>query len=67
MLVTYLSYLFHPPRFVLHHPLVASAVVGATGVEQLQELVVAAHQPPLPPHVLAQIDAVHAAHPSPTP
>ena len=54
-------------RFVLGHPLVASAVIGATCVPQLDELIDAATQPRLPDNVLQEIEAVHASYPSPTP
>jgi len=54
-------------RFVLDHPLVASAVTGATSLPQLDELIGAASQPPLSEDVLLQVNAVHANYPSPTP
>lgn len=58
-------------RFVLEHPLVASAVIGATGVEQLKELVAFAGkiktQGKLDEEIRAAIDAVHARYPNPTP
>lgn len=62
--------LTHPSyRFVLGHPLVASAVVGASCVPQLEELIRAAQQQPcvLPDEVLSRIQAVHLQYPSPTP
>lgn len=54
-------------RWVLQQPLVASAVVGASTCSQLAELLEAAGKPPLPEDVVAQIDAIHEAHPNPTP
>lgn len=54
-------------RFVLGHQLVASAVIGVTTEPQLAELITAALHPPLPPDLLAQIDAIHARYPNPTP
>jgi aryl-alcohol dehydrogenase-like predicted oxidoreductase len=54
-------------RFVLSHPLVASAVVGATSIEQLDELVAAAEKGRLDEETTAAVDAVHARYPSPTP
>ena len=64
------SYLLPLPRtsrFVLSHPLVASAVIGATGRGQLEELIRAAEAGPLGEEVLARIDEVHARLPNPTP
>lgn len=54
-------------RFVLSHPLVASAVVGATSLAQLDEILVAAERPWLEPELGAAVDAVHARYPNPTP
>jgi len=54
-------------RFVLSHPLVASAVMGATSTQQLQEQLEAARQGPLPEEALQQIAVIHQQYPSPTP
>lgn len=55
-------------RFVLGHPLVASAVVGASTLQQLQELLEAATQGPLQDEqLLAEIDQIHQQYPNPTP
>lgn len=54
-------------RFVLDHPLVASAVIGATSEEQLGQLIAAARRPPLEPELVAAVDALHARYPNPTP
>jgi N-acetyltransferase 10 len=58
-------------RFVLEHPLVASAVIGATGVEQLKELVAFAGrlkiQGKLDEKIKSAVDAIHARYPNPTP
>ncbi len=54
-------------RFVLGHPLVASAVVGATSSEQLEELIAAARAPPLEAQLLEAIDAIHQRYPNPAP
>ncbi len=54
-------------RFVLSRPLVASAVVGATSCQQLQELFDATRQPPLEEELLAAVDAVHHRFPNPCP
>jgi N-acetyltransferase 10 len=55
-------------RFVLGHPLVASAVVGASTLQQLQELLQAAAQGPLQDdQLLAAIDSIHQRYPNPTP
>ncbi|GAQ90457.1 aldo keto reductasefinger RINkfl00642_0040 [Klebsormidium nitens] len=54
--------------FVLRHPLVASAVIGATSPEQLQELLtIATEQPPLSEDVMSGIDKIHRRYPSPAP
>lgn len=54
-------------RFVLSHPLVVSAVTGATSLAQLDELLEAAAQPALEPDLRAAIDAVHQHFPNPCP
>ena len=54
-------------RFVLDHPLVASAVTGATSLLQLKELIVAAEAGPLENELRAEIDSIHQIYPSPTP
>lgn len=54
-------------RFVLGHPLVASAVVGATSGEQLGELLAAAAAPPLAPELRVAVDAIHQRYPNPAP
>lgn len=54
-------------RFVLSHPLVASAIVGATSVEQLEEVLEAAREGELDAGLRERIDAIHARYPSPTP
>eukprot|EP00775_Hariotina_reticulata_P006767 gene6767-6984_t len=55
-------------RFVLQHPLVASAVVGTSNLAQLQELLHAAAEGPLhDPQLLQQLDIVHRKYPNPTP
>ncbi|MEW5309584.1 MAG: hypothetical protein WDW38_001464 [Sanguina aurantia] len=54
-------------RFVVSHPLVASTVVGATSVAQLEELFSAALQPPIGQELRCAIDEVHASFPNPTP
>ena len=54
-------------RFVLSCPLLASAVIGATSVVQLEELSIAAEQGALPGDVLKQIDEIHSLYPSPNP
>ncbi|KIZ07247.1 Protein tas [Monoraphidium neglectum] len=54
-------------RFVLGRPLVSSAVVGATSLQQLEELLRAARAPPLAAEVLSEIDGVHERLPNPTP
>lgn len=56
-----------PCRFVLSHPLVASAVIGATDVSQLREIIIASEAGPLDKEVLELIDQVHARLPNPTP
>jgi N-acetyltransferase 10 len=54
-------------RFALSHPLVASAVVGATSAAQLEELVAAAASGPLADAVLEAIDGIHRKFPDPNP
>lgn len=54
-------------RFVLSHPLVASAVVGATSTQQLTELLDIADEPPLPDGAMDAIDAIHQLYPNPCP
>ena len=54
-------------RFVLSHPLVASAVVGAMNADQLTELLDIAEQPRLPEHVMTAIDEIHKQYPNPCP
>lgn len=56
-----------PCRFVASHPLVASSVVGATTVEQLEEILQAAEQPWLELDVRQAVDAVHQRYPNPCP
>ena len=45
----------------------ASAVIGATGVDQLRELIIASEAGPLDRRVLELIDEVHTKLPNPTP
>ena len=52
--------------FVLRHPLVASAVFGATKLWQLYEVLQAARIH-LPEEILAEINDVHARFPNPCP
>lgn len=54
-------------RFVLDHPLVASAVTGVTSLEQLEQVVMAARAPPLPHELREAIDKIHQHYPNPTP
>ncbi|KAL6754151.1 NADP-dependent oxidoreductase domain-containing protein [Haematococcus lacustris] len=54
-------------RWVVHQPLVTSAVIGATSTLQLREQVQAVTAGPLPQDVLDGIDAIHALYPNPTP
>lgn len=54
-------------RWVLQHPLVTSAVIGATSSAQLAEQLTAAEQPSLPQDLLEAIDRVHSRFPNPTP
>ncbi|KAK4747259.1 hypothetical protein SAY87_026296 [Trapa incisa] len=64
------KYRIHPIAlavgFVLRHPLVASAVFGATKHWQLQE-VVDACKTELSPEIVSEIDQVHAEFPNPCP
>lgn len=52
--------------FVLRHPLVASAVFGATKPWQLEE-VLDGCRVELIPEIVAEIDRVHSAFPNPCP
>lgn len=52
--------------FVLRHPLVASAVFGATKLWQLEE-VLDGCRVELIPEIVAEIDRVHSAFPNPCP
>lgn len=52
--------------FVLKHPLVASAIFGATKLRQLQE-VIKAVEVELSPEVISDIDDVHSKFPNPCP
>ena len=55
-------------RFVLSHPLLAAAVVGATGVGQLDEILAAAGGGALEEEGLREeIESVHSRFPNPTP
>jgi aryl-alcohol dehydrogenase-like predicted oxidoreductase len=54
-------------RFVLSHPLLASAVVGASCLEQLQEVIAAAQKGRLSEEELEAIEEVHGLYPNPTP
>lgn len=54
-------------RFVLHRPVVAATVVGATAPAQLAASLSAAAAGPLPDSVLAACDAVHRSNPNPAP
>jgi aryl-alcohol dehydrogenase-like predicted oxidoreductase len=58
-------------RVVLEHPLLASAVIGATGVGQLKEMVSVAEKQKiegkLEEEIKAAVDAIHARYPNPTP
>lgn len=52
--------------FVLKHPLVASAIFGATKLWQLQE-VIKAVEVELSPEMISDIDNVHSRFPNPCP
>jgi aryl-alcohol dehydrogenase-like predicted oxidoreductase len=54
-------------RFVLEHPLLASAVFGATDEAQLVECLGAAGQPLLPEETRRLVDDIHDRYPNPTP
>jgi aryl-alcohol dehydrogenase-like predicted oxidoreductase len=54
-------------RFVLSHPLVASAVIGATSVDQLRAQLGAAEAGPLGEELMMKIDEVHKMLPNPAP
>lgn len=52
----------------MSHPLVASAVIGASSIQQLQELLTAAGVGPLEnEELLKDIDSIHQQYPNPTP
>jgi aryl-alcohol dehydrogenase-like predicted oxidoreductase len=53
--------------FVLSSPLVASAVVGATSLKQLGEIVTAVGRLPLSPQAMERINCIHTEIPNPTP
>lgn len=53
--------------WVLHNSLVTTAVIGATSLPQLRELLAAAEGPELDPDLLAACERVHAMSPNPTP
>lgn len=53
--------------WVLNNSLVTTAVIGATSLPQLRELIAAAEGRPLDPELLAACDRVHALSPNPTP
>ena len=57
----------HQVGFVMRNPLLGSMVVGATSVEQLDELIDAALGAPLEPSVIEQINAIHEKYPNPAP
>lgn len=54
-------------RFVLSHPLLTSAVIGASSKAQLLEQLDAAAKPKLDHEVMQKIDAIHQRYPNPTP
>jgi len=55
-------------RFVLSHSLLASAIVGATSVEQLEEVLETANGPcGMDDDLRDALDAIHARYPNPTP
>ncbi|KAK9856101.1 hypothetical protein WJX84_005029 [Apatococcus fuscideae] len=54
-------------RFVLSQSLVASAIVGATSLAQLQQITHAAQNGPLESALLNAINELHQAHPNPAP
>eukprot|EP00242_Pyramimonas_sp_CCMP2087_P009055 CAMPEP_0198200984 /NCGR_PEP_ID=MMETSP1445-20131203/3838_1 /TAXON_ID=36898 /ORGANISM="Pyramimonas sp., Strain CCMP2087" /LENGTH=383 /DNA_ID=CAMNT_0043871157 /DNA_START=399 /DNA_END=1551 /DNA_ORIENTATION=+ len=51
--------------FVMRNPLLGSVVVGATNVDQLQELIDAAVGAPLEEHVVEAVKEVHERYPNP--
>ena len=55
-------------RFVLQHPLVTSAVIGASGPEQLQKLLgIAERCEPLGADIMRAVNEMHGTLPNPTP
>eukprot|EP00238_Polyblepharides_amylifera_P001683 CAMPEP_0196572480 /NCGR_PEP_ID=MMETSP1081-20130531/2533_1 /TAXON_ID=36882 /ORGANISM="Pyramimonas amylifera, Strain CCMP720" /LENGTH=361 /DNA_ID=CAMNT_0041889823 /DNA_START=130 /DNA_END=1215 /DNA_ORIENTATION=- len=54
-------------QFVLRNPLLGSAVIGATSLEQLEQILGAAASKPLDDAVVVDIDDVHEHFPNPTP
>ena len=54
-------------RFVMQHPLVETAVMGATRVEQLRQNLSLMDLPPLDRDLLNRIDAIHLEYPNPAP
>ena len=54
-------------RFAMSNTLVASVIVGATSVEQLQEIIEAANKGPLSSDLLGAIDDIHQQFPNPNP
>lgn len=54
-------------RFVASHPLVASTVVGASCMEQLDEVLAAGETPWLDSTVRHAVNAVHQRYPNPCP
>lgn len=61
-----LSNIVHLAAFVLRHPLVASAVFGATKLWQLQE-VLDAMKVELTSEIIGDINKIHARFPNPCP
>ena len=54
-------------RFAMSNTLVASVIVGATSVEQLQEILEAADKGPLSRDLLGAVDDIHQQFPNPNP
>ena len=54
-------------RFAMQHPLIETAVMGATSVEQLGQNLSLVDLPPLDRDVLNRIDAIHLEFPNPAP
>mmetsp|Transcript_10896 Transcript_10896/g.21693 ORF Transcript_10896/g.21693 Transcript_10896/m.21693 type:complete len:367 (-) Transcript_10896:1321-2421(-) len=54
-------------RFVMSHPQVTSTVIGASSTNQLRLLADSWDDGPLDKDILAEIDAIHATYPNPTP